>query len=76
MKRAHLRARDVGRISLGGDGDVVQLHRDDEAVRTIDRALDLGVTLIDTTEQLQRLDELPRTSGGQHNEGQMAMIDR
>ena len=54
MKHIHLRDLDVSRIGLGAMG---MSHAytgagtdDDESVRTIHRALDLGVTLIDTAE--------------------------
>ncbi|MFE7393898.1 aldo/keto reductase [Streptomyces sp. NPDC057582] len=54
MKHIHLRDLDVSRIGLGAMG---MSHGytgagtdDDQSVRTIHRALDLGVTLIDTAE--------------------------
>ena len=47
-------ALEVSRIGLGRDGHVSRLHRrrqdEAESIRTIHRALDLGVTLIDTAE--------------------------
>jgi aryl-alcohol dehydrogenase-like predicted oxidoreductase len=54
MERAQLRDLEVGRIGLGAMGMSFAYTDagtdDDEAVRTIHRALDLGVTLIDTAE--------------------------
>jgi aryl-alcohol dehydrogenase-like predicted oxidoreductase len=54
MKHAKLRDLDVGRIGLGAMGMSAAYSgagRDDaESIRTIHRALDLGVTLIDTAE--------------------------
>jgi aryl-alcohol dehydrogenase-like predicted oxidoreductase len=54
MKHAHLRDLDVARIGLGAMGmsfAFTGAGRDDaESIRTIHRAIDLGVTLIDTAE--------------------------
>src|SRR6202045_3113617 len=54
MKQARLRDLDVARIGLGAMGMSAAYSgagRDDaESIRTIHRALDLGVTLIDTAE--------------------------
>src|SRR3984957_100392 len=54
MKHIHLGTLDVARIGLGGVG-MSPPHPgagadDAESIRTIRRALDLGVTLIDTAE--------------------------
>src|ERR1700726_1354360 len=54
MKQARLRDLDVARIGLGAMGMSAAYSgagRDDaESIRTIHRAIDLGVTLIDTAE--------------------------
>src|ERR1700760_4005028 len=52
MKHVHLGQLDVGRIGLGAMGmsGTYGAGDDDESIRTIHRALDLGVTLIDTAE--------------------------
>src|SRR6185369_16426911 len=54
MKNAKLRELNVGRIGLGGMGMSAAYTGagadDAESIRTIHRALDLGVTLIDTAE--------------------------
>jgi aryl-alcohol dehydrogenase-like predicted oxidoreductase len=54
MKHVHLRDLDVARIGLGAMGmshGFTGAGSDDaESIRTIHRALDLGVTLIDTAE--------------------------
>ena len=54
MKHHHLGPLDVGRIGLGTMGmstAYTGARSDDaESIRTIQRALDLGVTLIDTAE--------------------------
>lgn len=54
MKTYHLGSLEVGRIGLGAMGmstGYSQSERDDgESIRTIHRALDLGITLIDTAE--------------------------
>ena len=54
MKHINLGALDVGRIGLGGMGMSAAYTGagtdDAESIRTIHRALDLGVTLIDTAE--------------------------
>src|SRR6202165_1320249 len=54
MKQARLRDLDVARIGLGAmgmSGAYSGAGRDDaESIRTIHRAIDLGVTLIDTAE--------------------------
>jgi len=54
MKHIHLGTLDVGRIGLGGMGMSTAYTGagadDAESIRTIRRALDLGVTLIDTAE--------------------------
>ncbi|MDA8292483.1 MAG: aldo/keto reductase, partial [Actinomycetota bacterium] len=54
MKHIKLGARDVGRIGLGTmgmSGAYTGAGTDDaESIRTIHRALDLGVTLVDTAE--------------------------
>jgi aryl-alcohol dehydrogenase-like predicted oxidoreductase len=54
MKHIHLGTLDVGRIGLGGMGMSTAYTGaggdDAESIRTIHRALDLGVTLIDTAE--------------------------
>src|SRR5690349_23675862 len=55
MKHAHLGSLDVSRIGLGamtmaGTYTTGGVLDDDESVRTIHRALDLGVTHIDTAE--------------------------
>ena len=54
MKHVKLRTLDVGRVGLGAMGMSVAYTgagRDDaESIRTIHRAIDLGVTLIDTAE--------------------------
>ena len=54
MKHINLGTLEVARIGLGHDGHVHRLHRrrqdDAESIRTIHRALELGVTLIDTAE--------------------------
>src|SRR3954449_9201372 len=54
MQHITLGTLDVGRIGLGGMGmsSAYSGHGsdDDESIRTIHRALDLGVTLIDTAE--------------------------
>src|SRR6201987_3550500 len=54
MKSARLRDREVGRIGLGAMGMSAVYSGagsdDAESIRTIHRALDLGVTLIDTAE--------------------------
>ncbi len=54
MKHIHLGALDVGRIGLGAMGMSTAFTgagKDDaESIRTIHRALDLGVTLLDTAE--------------------------
>src|SRR4051795_4345718 len=54
MKHIKLGTLDVGRIGLGGMGMSAAYTGagtdDAEAIRTIHRALDLGVTLIDTAE--------------------------
>lgn len=54
MKHIHLRELDVSRIGLGAMG-LSHAYTgtgtgDEQSVRTIHRALDLGVTLIDTAE--------------------------
>ncbi len=54
MKTAHLGSLEVGRIGLGAMG-MSQAYsaserNDEQSIRTIHRALDLGVTLIDTAE--------------------------
>jgi aryl-alcohol dehydrogenase-like predicted oxidoreductase len=54
MKHAHLRDLDVARIGLGAMGMSFAFtgagSDDAESIRTIHRAIDLGVTLIDTAE--------------------------
>ena len=54
MKRAHLAELEVGRLGLGAMGMSVAYagagSDDAESIRTIHRAIDLGVTLIDTAE--------------------------
>jgi aryl-alcohol dehydrogenase-like predicted oxidoreductase len=54
MKHINLGTLDVGRIGLGGMGMSAAYTGagtdDEESIRTIHRALDLGVTLIDTAE--------------------------
>jgi len=54
MKHVHLRDLDVARIGLGAMGMSFAFtgagSDDDESIRTIHRAIDLGVTLIDTAE--------------------------
>ncbi|WP_068187182.1 aldo/keto reductase [Mycobacterium sp. UM_CSW] len=54
MKRAHLAQLEVGRLGLGAMGMSVAYAGagtdDAESIRTIHRAIDLGVTLIDTAE--------------------------
>jgi aryl-alcohol dehydrogenase-like predicted oxidoreductase len=54
MKRAHLAELEVGRLGLGAMGMSVAYAGagtdDAEAIRTVHRAIDLGVTLIDTAE--------------------------
>src|ERR1700750_1507898 len=54
MKHVHLRDLDVARIGLGAmgmsHGFTGAGSDDNESIRTIHRALDLGVTLIDTAE--------------------------
>jgi aryl-alcohol dehydrogenase-like predicted oxidoreductase len=54
MKQAHLAALQVGRLGLGAMGMSVAYagagSDDAESIRTIHRAIDLGVTLIDTAE--------------------------
>jgi aryl-alcohol dehydrogenase-like predicted oxidoreductase len=54
MKRAHLAKLEVGRVGLGAMGMSVAYAGagtdDAEAIRTVHRAIDLGVTLIDTAE--------------------------
>ena len=54
MKHVHLRDLDVARIGLGAMGmshGFTGAGSDDaESIRTIHRAIDLGVTLIDTAE--------------------------
>ena len=54
MKHIHLGSLDVGRIGLGAMGMSTAYTGagtdDAESIRTIHRALDLGVTLIDTAE--------------------------
>src|SRR3979411_1952776 len=54
MKHIHLGTLDVGRIGLGAMGMSAAYtgagSDDAESIRTIHRALDLGVTLIDTAE--------------------------
>lgn len=54
MKRAHLGDLEVGRLGLGAMGMSAVYagagSDDDESIRTIHRAIDLGVTLIDTAE--------------------------
>ena len=54
MKHVHLGTLDVGRIGLGAMGMSTAFTgagKDDaESIRTIHRALDLGVTLLDTAE--------------------------
>ena len=54
MKRAHLAELEVGRLGLGAMGMSVAYAGagadDAESIRTIHRAIDLGVTLIDTAE--------------------------
>lgn len=54
MKTRHLGSLEVGRIGLGAMGMSMAYspseRDDDESIRTIRRALDLGVTLIDTAE--------------------------
>jgi len=54
MKHAHLADLEVGRLGLGAMGMSVAYvgagFDDDESIRTVHRAIDLGVTLIDTAE--------------------------
>jgi aryl-alcohol dehydrogenase-like predicted oxidoreductase len=54
MKHVHLGTLDVGRIGLGAMGMSTAFtgagKNDAESIRTIHRALDLGVTLLDTAE--------------------------
>jgi aryl-alcohol dehydrogenase-like predicted oxidoreductase len=54
MKLAHLAALEVGRLGLGAMGMSVAYagagSDDAESIRTVHRAIDLGVTLIDTAE--------------------------
>ena len=54
MKQAHLADLQVGRLGLGAMGMSVAYagagSDDAESIRTIHRAIDLGVTLIDTAE--------------------------
>ena len=54
MKHAHLAGLEVGRLGLGAMGMSVAYagagSDDAESIRTIHRAIDLGVTLIDTAE--------------------------
>ncbi len=54
MKKAHLAGLEVGRLGLGAMGMSVAYagagSDDAESIRTIHRAIDLGVTLIDTAE--------------------------
>jgi len=54
MKHAHLADLEVGRIGLGAMGMSVAYvgagSDEAESIRTIHRAIDLGVTLIDTAE--------------------------
>src|SRR6201989_3063883 len=54
MKHVHLRDLDVARIGLGAmgmsHGFTGAGSDDNDSIRTIHRALDLGVTLIDTAE--------------------------
>ncbi len=54
MKPAHLAGLKVGRLGLGAMGMSVAYagagSDDAESIRTIHRAIDLGVTLIDTAE--------------------------
>lgn len=54
MKQAHLADLEVGRLGLGAMGMSVAYAGagtdDDESIRTIHRAIDLGMTLIDTAE--------------------------
>src|ERR1700742_3903862 len=54
MKQAHLADLLVGRIGLGAMGMSAAYSiggfDDDESIRTVHRAIDLGVTLIDTAE--------------------------
>jgi len=54
MKHAHLADLEVGRLGLGAMGMSVAYagagSDDAEAIRTVHRAIDLGVTLIDTAE--------------------------
>src|ERR1700744_6672965 len=54
MKQAHLADLPVGRLGLGAMGMSVAYagagSDDAESIRTIHRAIDLGVTLIDTAE--------------------------
>jgi len=58
MHTAHLGKLDVSRIGLGAMGmshGYTGAGTDDaESIRTIHRALDLGVTLIDTAESMAR----------------------
>jgi aryl-alcohol dehydrogenase-like predicted oxidoreductase len=54
MKHAHLAELEVGRVGLGAMGMSVAYagagSDDEESIRTIHRAIELGVTLIDTAE--------------------------
>jgi aryl-alcohol dehydrogenase-like predicted oxidoreductase len=94
MKHISIGGLDVSRIGLGamsmsgyyniGAGSEV------ESIHTIHRALDWGVSHLDTAEiygpaadqlalsgaQLERLNNLTPASGERHDEGNMATVDR
>ena len=77
MKNAHLRVLTVSRIGLGamtmaGTYTSEGALDDSESIRTIQRALDLGVNHIDTAE----IRPLQPAAGERHDEANMASIER
>jgi predicted aldo/keto reductase-like oxidoreductase len=84
MMHIELGNLEVSRIGLGAMGcrpPIPGAGTDDaESIRTIHRALDLGITLIDTVEltagQTSMLDNLTPAAGDTHEEADIRLIGR
>jgi aryl-alcohol dehydrogenase-like predicted oxidoreductase len=79
MRKARLGTLEVARIGLGAmgmsHGYTGAGSDDDESIRTIHRALDLGVTLIDTAEIYGVLAVDPRSGAGENFQRNLALAD-
>jgi aryl-alcohol dehydrogenase-like predicted oxidoreductase len=82
MKHISIGGLSVSRIGLGAMSMSgyynIGAGNDVESIRTIQRALDLGVTHIDTAEIYGPFanEALTPAAGERHDEGNMAVIDR